>query len=42
MKKIKKRFMKAAVLFRSKKPLKIVNVELPKYLDKGQVLVKIH
>ena len=42
MKKIKRKFMKAAVLFKSKKPLKIVNIELPKYLDRAQVLVKLH
>ena len=43
IKKIKKIFMKAAVLFKSKKPLKILkNIELPEQLLSGQVLVKLH
>ena len=42
MKKIKIKSMKAAVLFESKKPLKIINIDLPKFLLSGQVLVKLH
>ena len=32
---------KAAILYKQKKPLKIINLELPTELEKGQVLVKI-
>jgi Zn-dependent alcohol dehydrogenase len=42
VKKIKKISMKAAVLFKNKKPLKILHLDLPRYLLDGQVLVKIH
>ena len=34
--------MKAAILFEQRKPLIVDEVELPKTLDVGQVLVKIH
>lgn len=42
MKKIKPISMKAAVLFETKKPLKIIKVNLPNHLLHGQVLVKLH
>ena len=42
MKKIQSITMKAAVLFKSKTELKIVDVSLPTFLLDGQVLVKIH
>ena len=42
MKKINKINMKAAVLDKLNAPLKILKVDLPEYLDFGQVLVKIH
>ena len=42
MKKIKQISMKAAVLFKTKKPLKIIKIDLPNYLLNGQVLVKLH
>ena len=42
MKKIKKLSMKAAVLFKTKKPLKIIKLDLPNHLLDGQVLVKLH
>ena len=42
MKKIQPITMKAAVLFKSKTELKIVDVSLPTHLIDGQVLVKIH
>ena len=32
---------KAAILFSQKKPLKIIDLNIPKKLEKGQVLVKI-
>lgn len=34
--------MKAAILIEQKKPLKIVNLTLPKTLEYGQVLVRVH
>ena len=34
--------MKAAILFQTKKPLVLADIELPKKLKYGQVLVKIY
>ena len=42
MKKIKKIISKSAVLYQQNKPLRILNIELPEYLERGQVLVKVH
>ena len=42
VKKIKNISMKAAVLFKNKKPLNILHLDLPRHLLDGQALVKIH
>ncbi len=42
MKKIKKIISKSAVLYQQNKPLRILNIELPDYLERGQVLVRVH
>src|SRR3954467_7382207 len=36
------RSMKAAILVELKKPLVVADIELPRTLDVGQVLVKVH
>tara|TARA_B100001057_G_scaffold501283_1_gene623176 strand:- start:19454 stop:20512 length:1059 start_codon:yes stop_codon:yes gene_type:complete len=41
MKKVKRISIKAAVLFKQKKPLKVVDVQFDKELKKGQILVKL-
>ncbi len=38
----KQKKFKAAVLFRQKKPLKIIELPLPKKLERGQLLIKIY
>ncbi len=38
----KKKKFKAAVLFEQKKPLKIIDLDFPKIIEKGQLLIKIY